>query len=31
LSICVAFVAVGMGLGVAGSVVSLRRFGEGRG
>lgn len=30
-SICVAFVAVGMGLGVAGSVVSLRRFGEGRG
>jgi cell division transport system permease protein len=31
LSICVAFVVVGMGLGVAGSVVSLRRFGEGRG
>ena len=31
LSICMAFVAVGMGLGVAGSVVSLRRFGEGRG
>jgi cell division transport system permease protein len=31
LSICVAFVGVGMGLGVAGSVVSLRRFGEGRG
>ena len=31
LSICVAFVVVGLGLGVAGSVVSLRRFGEGRG
>jgi cell division transport system permease protein len=31
LSMCFAFVAVGMGLGVAGSVVSLRRFGEGRG
>lgn len=31
LSICVVFVVVGMGLGVAGSVVSLRRFGEGRG
>ena len=31
LSICVAFVAVGMVLGVAGSMVSLGRFGEGRG
>ncbi|MDH4098835.1 MAG: ABC transporter permease [Nitrospira sp.] len=31
LSMCLAFVVVGMGLGVAGSVVSLRRFGEGRG
>jgi cell division transport system permease protein len=31
LSICAAFVAVGMVLGVAGSMVSLRRFGEGRG
>jgi cell division transport system permease protein len=31
LSICAAFVAVGMALGVAGSMVSLRRFGEGRG
>jgi len=30
LSICLAFVFVGMGLGFAGSVVSLRRFGEGR-
>jgi cell division transport system permease protein len=30
LSICLAFVVVGMGLGFAGSVVSLRRFGEGR-
>ncbi|HXV67722.1 MAG TPA: permease-like cell division protein FtsX [Nitrospira sp.] len=30
LSICLAFVLVGMGLGFAGSVVSLRRFGEGR-
>ncbi len=29
-SICIAFVLVGMGLGFAGSVVSLRRFGEGR-
>ncbi len=31
LSICVAFVAVGMGLGVLGSMVSLSRIGEGRG
>lgn len=31
LPICAAFVAVGMGLGVAGSMVSLGRFGEGRG
>lgn len=31
LSICLTFVVVGMGLGFAGSVVSLRRFGEGRG
>jgi cell division transport system permease protein len=31
LSICLIFIAVGMGLGVAGSMVSLRRFGEGRG
>jgi len=30
LSICLTFVLVGMGLGFAGSVVSLRRFGEGR-
>ena len=30
LSISLAFVAVGVGLGVAGSMVSLRRFGEGR-
>ncbi len=30
LSVCVALVAVGMGLGFAGSFVSLRRFGEGR-
>ena len=30
LSICLALVVVGMGLGFAGSVVSLRRFGEGR-
>jgi cell division transport system permease protein len=30
LSICLAFVAVGMALGFAGSFVSLRRFGEGR-
>jgi cell division transport system permease protein len=31
LSISLWFVAAGMGLGVAGSMVSLRRFGEGRG
>ncbi len=30
LTICLAFVVVGMGLGFAGSFVSLRRFGEGR-
>jgi cell division transport system permease protein len=30
LSMCVAFVAVGLGLGFAGSFVSLRRFGEAR-
>jgi len=30
LSISLTFVAVGVGLGVAGSMVSLRRFGEGR-
>jgi len=30
LSMCLALVAVGMGLGFAGSFVSLRRFGEGR-
>jgi len=29
LSICLAFVLAGMGLGFAGSVVSLRRFGQG--
>jgi cell division transport system permease protein len=27
-SVCLALVAVGMGLGVAGSFVSIRRFGE---
>lgn len=31
ISSCAAFVAVGMVLGVAGSMVSLRRFGEARG
>ena len=31
LSISLMFVAVGMGLGVAGSMVSMRRFGERRG
>jgi cell division transport system permease protein len=30
VSVCLVFVVVGMGLGFAGSVVSLRRFGEGR-
>ena len=30
LSVCVALIAVGMGLGFAGSFVSLRRFGEAR-
>lgn len=30
LTVCVALVAVGMGLGIAGSFVSLRRFGEAR-
>jgi cell division transport system permease protein len=30
LSVCLVFVVVGIGLGFAGSVVSLRRFGEGR-
>jgi cell division transport system permease protein len=30
LSMCLALVVVGMGLGFAGSFVSLRRFGEGR-
>jgi cell division transport system permease protein len=30
LSMCLALVMVGMGLGFAGSFVSLRRFGEGR-
>jgi cell division transport system permease protein len=30
LSMCLALVAVGTALGVAGSFVSLRRFGEGR-
>ncbi len=30
LSVCLAMVLVGIGLGFAGSVVSLRRFGEGR-
>lgn len=29
-SVCVALVGIGMGLGIAGSFVSLRRFGEGR-
>jgi cell division transport system permease protein len=27
---CLALIAVGMGLGVAGSFVSIRRFGEAR-
>ena len=30
LSVCLALIAVGMGLGFAGSLVSLRRFGEAR-
>ena len=29
-SVCVALVGIGMGLGIAGSFVSVRRFGEGR-
>jgi cell division transport system permease protein len=28
LSVCFALIAVGMGLGFAGSFVSIRRFGE---